>query len=803
MKKIIQNAAVLLLLAVLNSQFSTAHAQGTAFTYQGQLQNNGSPASGIYALSFTLFATNASGVPVAGPVTNNGVIVSNGLFTVQVDFGSGAFTGQSNWLEIAVATNLTGSFTTLSPRQAVTPAPYAIYAETASNVSGTLPASQLAGDANGNLFVGPSGNSTTTGAGNSATGESALQYNTTGNNNTANGNEALVANKTGSDNTASGYDALGANQFGSFNTAVGYQALENNDTGSNNIAVGYQAGMNINTASSNIDIGNAGTFTDNNVIRIGSGQSQTYIAGNLNGNGGGLTNLNVSASQLTGGANFNFFVGPSGNAAASGDDNTALGLEALNANTSGSDNTANGFGALYFNSIGSENTAEGYEALINNHTGSNNIALGYQAGFNVFGSSNIDIGNLGLSTDTNIIRIGSGQSQSFIAGVITGNGGGLTNLNVSASQLAGDANNNLFVGPSGNGAASGNHNTAVGIAALNNNTTGSYNTASGWEAMQNNIIGSFNTAVGDLTLNQNDSGSNNIALGFEAGYNLTGSSNIDIGNLGLSTDSNVIRIGSGQSQTFIAGTIQNPIFGGSVGIGTSSPQQALSLVGGLNIDQAGQNIGNVNSNSLTFGSGSGEGIASKRTSGGTQYDLEFYTDFNNRMTILNNGNIGIGTNNPSVPLEINSGLAQSRDALHIEATFSGTNKLVFAVSDTGVCVASSYLISSDRNAKENFTPLDAKEVLAKVISLPVSEWNYKNNSADTRHIGPMAQDFHAAFQLDGADDKHISVVDEGGVALAAIQGLNQKLQEKDAKIGELEKRLGELEATVKALAEKK
>ena len=86
-----------------------------------------------------------------------------------------------------------------------------------------------------------------------------------------------------------------------------------------------------------------------------------------------------------------------------------------------------------------------------NTSGSNNIARGYQTGLNITtGSSNIDIGNQGLSTDTNIIRIGSGQSQTFIAGVINGNGGGLTHLNVSAAQLTGGANGNLFVGPAGN-----------------------------------------------------------------------------------------------------------------------------------------------------------------------------------------------------------------------------------------------------------------------------------------------------------------------------------------------------------------
>jgi hypothetical protein len=95
---------------LLSAIFFSAFAQGTEFTYQGQLQHNGSPAGGTYNLSFSLFNTNATGMPVAGPVTNNGVIISNGLFTVLIDFGPGAFTGTSNWLEIGVESNGVSSF---------------------------------------------------------------------------------------------------------------------------------------------------------------------------------------------------------------------------------------------------------------------------------------------------------------------------------------------------------------------------------------------------------------------------------------------------------------------------------------------------------------------------------------------------------------------------------------------------------------------------------------------------------------------------------------------------------------------
>jgi len=124
----------------------------------------------------------------------------------------------------------------------------------------------------------------------------------------------------------------------------------------------------------------------------------------------------------------------------------------------------------------------------------------------------------------------------------------------------------------------------------------------------------------------------------------------------------------------------------------------------------------------------------------------------------------------------------------------------------GPVTANGVLLTSDRNTKENFAKLDSQSVLAKVATLPLTEWNYKNDSTGIRHVGPMAQDFHAAFGLDGNDDKHISVVDEGGVALAAIQGLNQKVEERNARIKALEQkndsltaRLNELEATVKQL----
>ena len=121
----------------------------------------------------------------------------------------------------------------------------------------------------------------------------------------------------------------------------------------------------------------------------------------------------------------------------------------------------------------------------------------------------------------------------------------------------------------------------------------------------------------------------------------------------------------------------------------------------------------------------------------------------------------------------------------------------------GTVTANGVLLTSDRNAKENFAPLNPQAVLAKVATLPVTKWNYKTAGKAEQHIGPMAQDFQAAFGLNGADDKHISVVDESGVALAAIQGLNQKLNEKDAEIQALKQSVSELNQLIQSLAAQK
>jgi hypothetical protein len=109
---------------------------------------------------------------------------------------------------------------------------------------------------------------------------------------------------------------------------------------------------------------------------------------------------------------------------------------------------------------------------------------------------------------------------------------------------------------------------------------------------------------------------------------------------------------------------------------------------------------------------------------------------------------------------------------------------------------------SDRNTKTNIAQLNGKSILEKVVAMPVSSWSFKGGES-FKQIGPMAQDFFSAFKL-GSSDKSISAMNMGGVALAAIQGLNQKLiaeaKAKDATLSAQAEKLTALErelATIK------
>ena len=131
--------------------------------------------------------------------------------------------------------------------------------------------------------------------------------------------------------------------------------------------------------------------------------------------------------------------------------------------------------------------------------------------------------------------------------------------------------------------------------------------------------------------------------------------------------------------------------------------------------------------------------------------------------------------------------------------FSSFNSL-----NTGVSLApggGSWSSISDRHVKRNIEPVDPRSVLEHVSAVPVATWNYESQTESIRHMGPMAQDFYAAFAI-GEDERFITSIDADGVALAAIQGLYQIVQENECEIEKLKVRVvaaENLEAKITAL----
>jgi hypothetical protein len=119
--------------------------------------------------------------------------------------------------------------------------------------------------------------------------------------------------------------------------------------------------------------------------------------------------------------------------------------------------------------------------------------------------------------------------------------------------------------------------------------------------------------------------------------------------------------------------------------------------------------------------------------------------------------------------------------------FISTTNTSLGTTNNGVQLAaggSSWGSLSDSNAKTDIQPLDHRQTLTRLAELPVTKWRYKHDSS-REYIGPMAQDFHAAFQL-GTDDKHITTLDADGVTFSAIKGLLEELREQQRQIRNLE-----------------
>jgi hypothetical protein len=799
---------------------------GTVFTYRGQLKKNNAPVNASCNMTFSLWDTPNGNTQIGSNQVINLVAVTNGQFTVQLngagEFGPDAFNGQDRWLQTTVQCANDTSPTTLS-RQQLTAVPYGLHAVNSSSTTalqgrainaaapaagevlkwnGTEwgPASDNVGGGtsgwlvNGNSgttannFLGTTDNMTftlrvsdtvayrmvpaiypgfgfapnlisgsdanrvenglagaTIGGGglknspNVITGTGSFATIGGGGNNTASGNTSTIGG--GGGNKASGpYATIGG---GESNTASGFYAAINggqyNNASGAYVAVGGGSGNTANGTYASIG-GGWNNFTNGDYVTLSGGYYNT---------GNGL-------STVIGGGYYNTASGPYA-AIGGGTYNTASGSSAFIGG--GQYNTGSGIGAVVGGGGYNGSTVKGNQAQATASTigggygnvisptgsyatiggGANNVASGDSAvlsgGF----------GNMAIGMNA---TVGGGLGNTISGTAATVGGGSFNTANGSQTIVGGGIGNMV----SGNAATIGG---------------GYYNIASGGDATLSG--GNLNTASGNAATISG--GHSNTASGTGSVVGGGGADGVIVrGNQAQAAASTI----SGGYGNVISPTGVYAVIGGGR-FNVASGQDAV-VAGGAN---------NTASGAASFAAGgylnAAQGSAS--FAAGTQakanHDGAFvwgdlnYSDFSstapNQFLVRASGGVTLYTNSAAT---VGARLAPG---------------------------SGSWSSVSDRNMKANFQNVEGKDILARLNAIPIETWNYQAQNTAIRHIGPMAQDFYAAFGV-GEDDTHISTVDADGVALAAIQGLYRQAQEKDQHIAELEARLARLEQGTPAVS---
>ena len=413
-------------------------------------------------------------------------------------------------------------------------------------------------------------------------------------------------------------------------------------------------------------------------------------------------------------------------------------------------NTFVGSDAGRFNTTGSFNAFFGQNAGRSNTTGNSNAFFGTAAGRdNTTGFNNAFFGrfsgfnnvsgnnNAFFGTDTGVSNT-DGNSNAFFgitAGVMNTTGDNNAFFGFEAGKNA-NANRNAFFGFQSGFNSTGGGNSFFGSGAGNQNTTGAGNAFFGDSAGLNNTSGSSNTYLGN-SAGLNSQGDGNISIGVLSGNSFNGNNNVAIGTLAGPP--------SGQ------GNVSNRLY-------INNQQSTNPLIYG----EFDNDLITINHKAATSGSGHLTGLRINNIGGGHYWTMYTFT--------------GDGT-------------------LGFYKTGDGNEKFIFKTNGD-FFADGSINGSSDVHRKEAITSINYNEVLNKITQIPITEWQYKGS--EERHIGPMAQDFYAAFGL-GLGETTIATVDADGVALAAIKALaleNEKLRDINTVILErlqvLERKLEEL-----------
>ncbi|MBK6380910.1 MAG: tail fiber domain-containing protein [Chitinophagaceae bacterium] len=577
-----------------------------------------------------------------------------------------------------------------------------------------------------------------------------------------------------------GYEAGRGAWASNKNTSLGFRALSNTDAGfgfydyvnGRNTAIGDSA-MAFSIGASNVVVGaealsNSGVNGTWNNVAIGDSAMGAALS-----NGGALAdNVAIGYRSLTRVKN---------------QGNVAVGAYAGNELANTIWNTAVGYHALENDSTGNENTAMGTSALRGNYNGIRNVGVGINSGYNVTSSNNTYLGSyagegvFGLSTGGLNTGVGYQVLQSIRSGAnntavgyramnndstgslntAVGNGALFSNTQSNVNQAfgynalfsfnggVGDTYNNAFGDRAAEGLITGTQNVVMGSWAFLSHTSGSFNTAIGNYAMGGGAGGSNNTALGASALSITNA-SGNTGIGYNAGTNnTTGTNNTIIGNLANVASSgltNATAIGTqalaSQSNSMVLGSIAG-LDGASnsvnVGIGETTPNARLHITrngsSGGTYNASSELIVEDNASSyitLSNPNASENGFLSGNASTSIKGGIIFQADSSiqiraggnfTRMTVDNNGFVGIGTTAPNYQLELTTNSA-------------------------GKPASGTWTISSDNRLK-NING-DYTKGLAEILKLNTIKYNYTasntcNLPTDKQAYGFSAQEVQKVF----------------------------------------------------------
>jgi hypothetical protein len=748
---------------------------GTAFSYQGRLTDNGSPAQGGYDLVFRLYPAASGGSPIGPALTNLAVAVSNGLFTTTLDFGE-VFGDTATWIELLVRPPGGMDFTPLAPRLRLSPTPYALHAANAglATVATTVSSNSVGTD---QLLDG---------AVTSA--------------------KIAAGNITASHLTATLLQETFWRVNGNAGTTAGASFVGTTDSQPLDFQVNRTRGLRLELDRASRDFSGAPNLiggSPRNAVASGVG------GGTVSGGDHHTIQTNAPVSAI-GGGGYNFI-----------------------AQDAGSATIAGGFGNRVDFSAGSATIGGGYENTIQTDSGDATIAGGAKnlvTANSAFAAVGGGFSNIVRSSAATI----AGGHRNAIDGAArySAIAGGFSNVIQSgceASTIGGGHINRIL--PSADfSTIGGGHNNAINNGADQSIISGgSYNVVESLCARaaigggRANVIGSRaggctiaggeGNTVGGQSIYATIAGGGANTAQYAVGASIGGGSQnqIETGSDGATIPGGTANhIGSGGAGDVIGGGTQNEIqrdaiqatiAGGSRNL-IQTNSHSSTVGGGLH------NVVQLNSRSVTIAGGTENVIRtnspSATISGGawnaTVANAGFATIAGGRSNVVAAQAFAAGSNARAtnqgafVWSDATGTITGSSNDHSVTFRAGGGYRLFTGAGEEGVYLApgsGTWTSLSDREAKENFRPVDARETLAKVAALPLTEWNYKSQDARVRHLGPTAQDFRAAFGV-GDSDRGISAVDADGVALAAIQGLHQLLREKESEIQELKAAVAEL-----------